>query len=104
MASKSINLKETFNKLEGKIKAIYEEASKKLKTYASQTLEKITCYETSLRKKLDELVWMDYFLRYQIDFLDPQKVINNFFLHQTLQAEVCNRYIYFYKNFIFFLI
>ena len=61
--------------------------------YSSETLEKVTNYELALRRKLDELIWMDYFLRYQIDYLEPQRVIQNFFTHQKLQADIINNMI-----------
>lgn len=88
LASKSIQLKEKFNSAEKEIKQIYERAIKKFRNFSNLTLEKITTYEISLRKKLDEQIWMDYFLRYQIDYQDPQRVIKNFFLHQGIQADI----------------
>ena len=90
LASKSINLKESFNNAEQKIKQIYDNAVKRLRTFASNTQAKITSNEIALRKYLDELIWMDYFMRYQVDYIEPQKVIKNFFLHQIIQGDIIN--------------
>jgi hypothetical protein len=79
LASKSISLKEKFNSVESEIKSIAENLQKKLRKFSNMSLEKITNFEFGLKKRLDELIWMDYFLRYQIDSEEPQKVIKNFF-------------------------
>lgn len=65
--------------MESEIKSIAENLQKKLRKFSNLSLEKITNFEFGLKKRLDELIWMDYFLRYQIDSEEPQKVIKNFF-------------------------
>jgi hypothetical protein len=38
-------------------------------------------FELNLRRKLDELVWMEYFLKYEIDQMESREFIHRFFLH-----------------------
>lgn len=65
----------------------YRKAKDEIESVRSQYLGKLKSMEVGFNHKLDEIVWMEYFIKYQIDKVKPLEYVNKYFTHLSLQEE-----------------
>lgn len=80
-----------FNRIESQIFSIYKRAMVKLKQIKKTNLNDLESTSTILKNRLNELKWMEYFTKFQIDYIEPEDFIQLNFTHQRMQNH-------FYKN------
>lgn len=58
-----------------------------LESAKEKALGDLNTMEIGYQRKLDEIVWMEYFIKFQIDKLQPQAYIDKYFTHLKMQDQ-----------------
>ena len=85
---KAARMNEQFDSLEASIILIYRNLMKKLLKLKARTVLVFESMSSMLETKLRELRWMEYFIKFQVDYVAPEIYINNFFTHQKMQKKL----------------
>ncbi len=68
-----------------------DQAFTKLKSEMSGLKQKYTddlsSMEIGYKHKLDEIVWMEYFIKFQMDKIQPGEYIDKYFTHMGMQED-----------------
>ena len=65
-----------------------------LDTLRDKYLDDLVSADIGLKHKLSEIVWMEYFIKYQLDKVRPAEYINRYFMHLTVQEEFLQGAVY----------
>lgn len=71
----------TFLEMEIKLQAFYDRAKIELQEIREEGLREINSMILMLEQKLKQLDWMEYFIKFQIDYQDPGEYIDKYFTH-----------------------
>lgn len=74
-----------FKRVESQIFSIYKRAMVKLKQIKKANLHDLESACTIMKNRLNELKWMEYFTKFQIDYIEPEEFIQLNFTHQRMQ-------------------
>lgn len=75
------------DQLEQHLKKIVQETENSISQLKEKYLNQLLSMEVGYRHKLDEIVWMEYFIKYQMDKIKPAEYIDRFFTHLTFQED-----------------
>lgn len=74
-----------FERLETQIYNIYQRAMIKLIQIKKDNLNILESSHIIMKNRLNELKWMEYFTKFQIDYIPPEDFIHLNFTHQRMQ-------------------
>ena len=92
---KSLNIKikkmkQDFNRLESDLDGIFDRLKKSLQALMSQNLYPLESASIMLQNRLKKLRWMEYFIKFQMDYENPEEYVKKVFSHQRIQHMVYN--------------
>ena len=70
-----------FREMEDKLENEYQKAKDELMTTKQNEMKAVVCLSIMLEQKIKELDWMEYFIKFQIDYHNPGEYIDKFFIH-----------------------
>lgn len=73
--------------VEKQLQKIYQQTQANLVSLRQKYLDDLLSMEVGYRHKLDEIVWMEYFIKFQIDKVKPADYIQRYFTHLTMQED-----------------
>lgn len=85
LESKIKKMKRDFSSLESQIYNIYQKAIIKLMQLKKNNLHDLESTFSMLKNRINELKWMEYFTKFQIDYVPPEEYIHLNFTHQRMQ-------------------
>lgn len=87
LSVKTSTMKEQFHELESKISEKFKSAMEKLTDLKKENLGKLESMLEGLEMRMRELKWMEYFNKFQIDYIEPEKYMRKYFVHQQTQKS-----------------
>lgn len=65
-------------------------ARTELETLKHKYLDDLNSYKLGYERKLQEVIWMEYFSKYQQDKMSPTDYIDLYFVHLRMQEDFLN--------------
>lgn len=81
------NISASFDEVEMEIKSRFDKLQRELVELRAKHLDELNSLEVGFSHKMDEIVWMEYFIKFQMEKIKPCDYIEKYFTHLTMQDE-----------------
>jgi hypothetical protein len=76
--------------VEKELEAAIQSTRSELDSLKSKYLDDLNSYKLGYERKLQEIIWMEYFSKYQQDKMNPASYIDLYFVHLRMQEDFLN--------------
>ena len=76
--------------MEKQLEAEIQAARTELESLKFKYLDDLNSYKIGYERKLQEIVWMEYFSKFQQDKMNPTDYIDLYFIHLRMQEDFLN--------------
>jgi hypothetical protein len=87
LKTKVTKMRDDFDELEQEVIKIFKTGMANLRRHKEENLGKLESLLWGLQTRLKELRWMEYFNKFQIDFIGPEEYVRKYLVHQDMQKK-----------------
>ena len=74
--------------IQKKMEQMYNQAQKQLENLKTHYASQLYSMHSMLKRKRQEIIWMEYFIKFKIDYKEPDQYTSDFLFHQKMQAKL----------------
>ena len=74
--------------IEKKLDQMYSQAKRQLENLKIHYSSQLYSMHSMLKRKRQEIIWMEYFIKFKIDYQEPDQYTSDFLFHQKMQAKL----------------